>query len=173
MCGSGGVVCSWSLLIRRAQRARRQAETPLIVLCRFPGPALITTSSLALRMAMLINGGAAIAMLAFIGGLVSKDKIAVGQLDKIANSLTWFALGVAFAVAGIALAYFTHYCMAGTASSQTKKWEPPYMEPGPKTPLWRRLNIAFHVAAVVAGLASLSFFVVGMFSVRAAISHLI
>src|SRR5262245_14720807 len=29
-----------SLLIRRLQRARRQAETPLIVLCRFAGPAL-------------------------------------------------------------------------------------------------------------------------------------
>src|SRR5665648_627817 len=39
-CGSGVVVCSWSLLIRWAQRARCQAETPLIVLCRFPGPAL-------------------------------------------------------------------------------------------------------------------------------------
>jgi hypothetical protein len=32
--------CHGSLLIRRAQRARRQAETPLSVLCRFPGPAL-------------------------------------------------------------------------------------------------------------------------------------
>src|SRR6516165_9922810 len=33
---------SWhgSLLIRRAQRARRQAETPPIVLSRFPRPAL-------------------------------------------------------------------------------------------------------------------------------------
>jgi hypothetical protein len=39
-CGSGAVVLSWSLLIRRAQRARCQAETPLIVLCRFPEPAL-------------------------------------------------------------------------------------------------------------------------------------
>ena len=37
---SGAVVCSLSLLIRWAQRARRQAETPLIALCRFPGPAL-------------------------------------------------------------------------------------------------------------------------------------
>ena len=42
MCGSGAVVCSWSLLIRGAQRARHQAETPPIVLCRFPGPALTT-----------------------------------------------------------------------------------------------------------------------------------
>ncbi len=40
MCASGAVVVAWSLLIRRLQRARRQAETPPIVLCRFPGPAL-------------------------------------------------------------------------------------------------------------------------------------
>jgi hypothetical protein len=33
---------SWSLLIRRPQRAHCQAETPLIVLCRFPRPALGT-----------------------------------------------------------------------------------------------------------------------------------
>src|SRR3984893_8815379 len=39
-CGSGAVVCSWSLLIRWAQRARCQAETPLIALFRFPRPAL-------------------------------------------------------------------------------------------------------------------------------------
>jgi hypothetical protein len=41
VCGSGAVVSAWSLLIRRPQRACRQAETPLIVLCRFPGPVLI------------------------------------------------------------------------------------------------------------------------------------
>jgi len=39
-CGSGVLVSAWSLLIRRHQRARRQAETPPIVLCRFSGPAL-------------------------------------------------------------------------------------------------------------------------------------
>jgi hypothetical protein len=36
--------CHGSLLIRRAQRARRQAETPLSVLCRFPRPALCLRS---------------------------------------------------------------------------------------------------------------------------------
>jgi len=40
VCGFGAVVCSLSLLIRWAQRARCQAETPLIGLCRFPQPAL-------------------------------------------------------------------------------------------------------------------------------------
>src|SRR5688572_92794 len=40
VCGSGALVCSSSLLIRSAQRARCQAETPPIVLSRFPRPAL-------------------------------------------------------------------------------------------------------------------------------------
>jgi hypothetical protein len=43
VCGSDVVVCSWSLLIRQAQRARCQAEIPLIVLCRLAGPALSDT----------------------------------------------------------------------------------------------------------------------------------
>src|SRR6516225_10140217 len=50
--GSGAVVSAWSLLIRRPQRACRQAETPLIVLCRFPGPALwshLKTTSTSVR----------------------------------------------------------------------------------------------------------------------------
>src|SRR6476660_9897432 len=44
VCGSGGLVCSSCLLIRRAQRARYQAETPPILLSRFPEPALYGTS---------------------------------------------------------------------------------------------------------------------------------
>jgi len=38
---SGGVVCSFYLLIRWAHPARCQAETPPIVLCRFPRPAIL------------------------------------------------------------------------------------------------------------------------------------
>src|SRR3974377_2255755 len=38
-CGSGAVVCSSSLLFS-SLLGRCQAETPLILLCRFPGPAL-------------------------------------------------------------------------------------------------------------------------------------
>jgi hypothetical protein len=40
VCGSGAVVCSLSLLIRGAQRARCQAEIPLIDLSKIPEPAL-------------------------------------------------------------------------------------------------------------------------------------
>jgi hypothetical protein len=40
-CGSGAVVCSWSSPDSQAKRVRRQEETPLIVLSKFPEPALI------------------------------------------------------------------------------------------------------------------------------------
>jgi hypothetical protein len=40
VCASDEVVSAWSLLIRRHQRARCQAEIPPIVLSKFPEPAL-------------------------------------------------------------------------------------------------------------------------------------
>lgn len=134
--------------------------------------ASIKAGELTLRMAMLINGGAAVAMLAFIGGLISKDKIGVGQLERVGSSLTWFAGGVAFAVAGVALSYFTNFFLASVASSQIKKWEPPYLEPGANTFLYRLLNKAFHIATVIAGLVSLALFVGGILSVRTSLVHL-
>jgi hypothetical protein len=78
------------------------------------------------------------AVLAFIGGLISKDKIAIGKLGTVADSLTWFAVGVACAMAAMGLAYFTNYCIAGAAHSQIRKWDPPFVEPGPKTAFWTR-----------------------------------
>ena len=47
VCGFGGFVCSLSLLIRGAQRARSQAEIPLSVLSKDPEPALWSTSEIA------------------------------------------------------------------------------------------------------------------------------
>jgi hypothetical protein len=63
--------------------------------------AAISTGNLTLRMAMLINGGAAVALLAFIGGLLSKDKGTYGHVSEIAASLMWFGWGVLLSVAGI------------------------------------------------------------------------
>src|SRR4029450_3592566 len=67
VCGSGAVVSAWSLLIRRPQRACRQAETPLIVLCRFPGPVLLNCHRYSWRekcMLSLSESGVAMTILA-------------------------------------------------------------------------------------------------------------
>jgi hypothetical protein len=62
VCDSGGAVSSWYLLIRRHQRARCQAEIPLIILSKFPEPALIASVNV---MALI----AQIALGVVIGGL--------------------------------------------------------------------------------------------------------
>lgn len=60
-----------------------------------------------LRMAMLINGGAAISVLAFIGGLASRDKVPRQAITQTAPTIVWFASGVA-ATLSMGLAYFTN-----------------------------------------------------------------
>jgi hypothetical protein len=130
---------------------------------RYVNEAAINAANLALRMALLINGGAAIALLSFDGDLADPQKKAV------AATLVWFAWGVLTSVAGIALAYFTNYCMAGVAYSMKKNGNPPYVEDGPTTPHWKLANRIFHIAAVLVGVASLVLFLIGMMSVRAAL----
>jgi hypothetical protein len=130
---------------------------------RYVNEAAISAANLALRMALLINGGAAVALLSFDGHLPQK------QMTAVAGTLLWFAWGVVTAVAGVALAYFTNYCMAGIASSKTKSYQAPYITEGPNTWRWVIANRIFHILAVSAGVGSLVLFIIGMFSVRSAL----
>jgi hypothetical protein len=125
--------------------------------------AAISAAYLALRITLIINGGAAVALLSFNGHLPQK------QMTVVAGTLLWFAWGVVCSAAGIALAYFTNYCMAGAATSKIKSYQPPYVSDGPNTWRWLLANRIFHILAILAGLCSLAFFIVGMFSVRAAL----
>ena len=124
--------------------------------------AAMQSGQFALRMAMLINGGAAISVLTFLGALAGKDKTSMAAISSVAASLVWFAAGVALSVVAMAAAYFTNYCTVSTARSQVLTWEHPYTQDGPKTKRWRRMTLAFHVVAVIVGFASVVMFAVGM-----------
>jgi len=138
----------------------------------YTNKAAIETANLALRMALLINGGAAVSVLAFIGGLASKERFDVHQLAPVSASLVLFAWGVAAATLALALSYFTNYFMAGIASSKKKIFEHPYLENTPRTNVMWWLNVISHIAAVIAGLGSIICFIIGMLGVRSAITHL-
>ena len=131
--------------------------------------ATIKSAETVLRMAMLINGGAAVSVLAFIGGLVSQNRIAVSDLKGVSNSLMLFAFGVLVSVAGMALAYLTHYFTTAHANSMEKIWEHPWVRPGPRSKLFARVKMALHLLALLVCFASLLLFVSGMFAVRDAI----
>jgi hypothetical protein len=144
----------------------QRAHDKLDAFHEYVNQATIKSAELALRMSILINGGAAVALLTFIGPLPKQQKA------DIANTLVWFASGVALGVAALAASYFTNYLTAGIASSKLRLLDHPYIKPGPTTARHMTLKIIFHVIAVILGLASLGAFVCGMLEVRNALTRL-
>ena len=134
--------------------------------------AAVKASEAALRAAILINGGAAVSVLAFIGGLASKELIKIERLADVATSLLIFAFGVAAATFGIGLSYLTHFLSAAYANSFAMTFSHPYVSKGKRTYLWTWCKRISHGLAFVAGVASLVLFVCGMFAVRNEITHL-
>jgi len=128
--------------------------------------AATNAANLALRMSILINGGAAVALLAFIKDLTAEQQRAV------ANTLVWFGFGVTAAVIALALAYFTNYSLGQVEITQVSIDQPPYLRDGAATARWRWRYWAFLWAAIVVGLLSLVLFVIGLMLVRAALIKL-
>jgi hypothetical protein len=114
---------------------------------------------------MLINGGAAVAVLAFIGALVREGGVSVKQVAGVSTSLLWFGGGVAAAAWALALAYATNYCYGREEGSKLHTWQHPYIENGVTTPSWHRWGLYFHLGAIVWGALSLVAFIFGMIGV--------
>jgi hypothetical protein len=125
-----------------------------------------------LKACLLINGGAAVSVLAFIGGLVSKELISVSQLAPVADSLVLFALGVVAAVAGMGLSYFVHYASGTHVNSMQKIWVYPWVIPGKYTSCLAFLKATLHLVAVIVATGSITLFALGIYSVRNSIDHL-
>ncbi len=133
--------------------------------------AAVKSAEATLRAGILINGGAAVSVLAFMGSLASKNSLIVPQLSRVAGSLEVFAWGVAFAVAGLGLSYLTHFFEANYVSSLERNTEFPFDQPGPSSRGIRRLRHCAHILAVVSFLICIGCFVGGMISVRSAVEH--
>jgi hypothetical protein len=136
--------------------------------------AAIKAGDAALRAGLLINGGAAVSVLAFIGNLATKEPIAGSQLSRVASSLEIFAAGVFAAVVGMGLSYLTHLSDAEYRASLKWKWvgDLPVTEDGPASKRIRWFRIACHVLAVSAFLVCIGCFIGGIVSVSAAIERL-
>jgi hypothetical protein len=120
--------------------------------------ASVTSGAAAIRTVLLINGGAAGAILAFIGGMASQGRISVVDINNIANGLTSFGFGVFTAALAMALGYLANRTILATVVCPTKA---------------RNLaSWVAQVAAVAAFVFSLALFVIGLCQVRAAIGEM-
>jgi hypothetical protein len=154
------------------EQARRAHEV-LTEFDMFINEAMIKSADAAVRTCLLINGGAAIAVLAFMGTVFSKDEKSHKIIANItAGGLTDFAYGVIAAVVAMGLIYVVHFLTVRHTRSQNQGWEPPYVTPGRRTRLWGWLKNTLHVVAALVALFSAVMFVCGLFAVRDAVTSL-
>ncbi len=126
--------------------------------------AAVESGHKALQAIMVINGGAGIALLAFIGSIASKDGI--NAVAGLASTLHWFAYGVGLTALAMGVAYLVNYCYANSASEMRRTWEHPYVSDTASSISWRWVGIFFHAVTLGAALLALWFFVFGMLQVQ-------
>ncbi len=119
----------------------------------------------ATRVLLLINGGAAVALLGLIGALAGAECFEDRQIQRFGSNLVWFTWGLVAAAAALSLVYLVNYCHAGAARTQIAK-------PGSSFGHWLWPAHVFSFGAILAGVLSLAMFVLGMFAVRDSLSLL-
>lgn len=95
-----------------------------------------------LKSIMLINGGAAVALLAFLGNLITRSGSST-SIVAFADSMRMFVVGVFLAAIAYATTYFSQLFYGGE-----KKWQ-------------QRTGLVFHVVTSLVGAASLAAFLWG------------
>ncbi len=100
---------------------------------------LIAIAQFGLRCVLLINGGAAIAVLAFVGQLAAS----VGMPD-VGMALTWFVLGIAIGGIALATSYLTQLVLFNEARAEES---PRFLK---KHQPWLRVSLLLFVLSIVA-----------------------
>lgn len=112
----------------------------------------------ALKSAVLINGGTAGALLAFVGqkGIISQP--------ELSSSLRVFAVGLLLGAIATGLAYVAQLCYTTGSQHYERLWEYPFIKYPPIHHRWNRVGIFFHVISVVLVILSYSSAVYGFYT---------
>lgn len=102
----------------------------------------------AIRTTVLINGGALVALLAFLGNVWAKS----GPVAAFSVSFRWFAIGLLVATLTLAFSYVAQFCYGISDDS------------GTAIPKWLRVGKGFHIGALVFFVAALATFAAGCFA---------
>lgn len=131
-----------SLTKYRAENERNIAHYNAQQLCAVEMfRSVISYGAAALKSAILINGGAAAALLAFIGNIWSKG-IIPASVVPLTSAIVYFSFGVLAAAVGTAASYVTQYCYGEN---------------------FQRTGVVFHTFTVVFIVGSYILFSLGVF----------
>lgn len=149
------------------RNAAQRAHESVTEFTRQNFEAAFRSGQIALRTVVLVNGGAAVAVLFLLG--IFATRISVAQMAVVASSLMWFVAGITCGLIALTSAYLTNLYEANVGTSLSHTWAYPYTQPGRFTAYFMRISRFTHVVAVIAGAISVLFFIIGMWDVRAAI----
>jgi hypothetical protein len=156
------------LRVRAAERAH-DTETEF---SRAANAATIKNAEEAIKAALLINGGSSVAMLAFIGTLVSRDYLTPVQIAEITKPLIWFAWGVGAAMIAAAAAYFTNLYIAGSSSRKERKYEEPFLQVTDESARSAKRAEVARWVGIIAMVISIACFAAGLVTAQTAFSNL-
>jgi len=156
------------LRIRLAERAH-DTETAFGVATN---AAAVKNAEEAIKAALLVNGGSSVAMLAFLGTLVSQHVLSSEQLGNAIRPLMYFGGGVATAIIASAGAYFTNLLIAGSSNRKERNYDAPFVRDTPRSPLRVRWAEAFRWVSIIFVAASIGCFISGLTSAGISFSNL-
>jgi len=133
--------------------------------------AAIDSANAAIRAMILVNGGAVLALLAFLGALEDSNEGSV-KIAALVDPIGWFAWGVGFAVVTAALAYVVNMLDAYIVASIEGQWEHPYRREGRLAKWLKPIRAIAHISALGLAAAALYSFSQGVSSVSTAITGL-
>ena len=125
----------------------------------------------AIKILLVMNGGAAVALFAFAGGL--STKFSPAQLEPLIRTLMWFVWGVVFSGVAEMFAYLCQLCYSANLRFVDRNWKHPYVHRTKKSKLWYATGVAFHLIAFAAAIISLGKFIFGMYRVQRAVLAII
>jgi hypothetical protein len=112
--------------------------------------ASVEAGQTALRSAIVINGGAAVTVLAFAGNAITKGQLLPGAplLTAIGTALLWFMAGVGGAGVASGFRYLAQFSYAQSNLGRGNRW-------------WRRFGATFNVISILLGVGSFAVFFAG------------
>lgn len=116
----------------------------------------------AIKVALAINGGAAVAILAFTGAIAYRAGVRLDELKYVLIALGCFAVGVVFAAATAACAYFSNSLYSAWHGAKKLDWKHPYVHETKHSQRFFRWARRTNWVAVLCAAAALVLFLAGI-----------
>jgi hypothetical protein len=133
--------------------------------------AAIKNAEEALKATLLVNGGSSVAMLAFLGTLVSQHVLSSAELGNAIRPLMYFGSGVGAATIASAGAYFTNLLIAGSSNRKERNYIEPFVTDTPSSRLQARWAEGCRWFFIIFVAASIGFFISGLVSAGISFSN--